>query len=675
MSVRHTHIFDTASELTYTASAIDVITTIDDPTLEDPFISGTVITSGAAAVVNSDTTSGYVTNPTFQLVVSGEPYASVSGEMMTFDFTEPRPLHSMTVYQNADNYAVSYSVLTGITGATDTIIDVADSTNSGNIYHEFAYPVETRYVGFNITEINPNLNTYHILEVSGEAKKAFTEIAVASTDVTSLTATTNVEPVAYIHDDDSLTFWQSNNSYPQDVIWQFGSTVNISSFSYVSEDATTYPTDYTLSVSQDGTTYTVINTTTSYGSTIRTITFSPTHAAKYLKWTITGGNDVKVRIREVAVNQKAYQQLVVNEIKQTKTLTDQLPGAPGLSATSESGANVVGNLIYGTAGSWQTANVFTLTSGGIYTGSEYVMVSFSDDETLDNITVEKADSLGIPVDFIVAGSADNASYTTIKTFTGNRQTSIDIDLTDSTNTYRFYRILFTASTDAYVKLDTMRFYTRAYATEAKVTLPEIMTDDVTSIGTTVTESTVLTGVKCHLIVDKKSYWFNGSVWATSDGTLSQSNDLTVINNNIESLSIPQNAKIAIAPVFFSSGENTAILTSAEIVSSNLPNADFVPQNQVRIRGYVAGHTTQPLEMHIHLRRSVIVIDGQTIGYTARVITSDSTGYFDFYLPQTELASPKKARFVIRIPSLSLRRERYTPAQDNLDLAAFIAGTF
>lgn len=657
MSIVNSFIFDSADELVYDASKVEVITTIDDESSYNPFsFSGSVGTFGFSA--------------------SGSPYVSTSGEIISFDFSEPRKLKSITVEQSPVNHAVSYKIRGGLNSSNEvTLINVSGSVNSGNIYHLFSNPLELRYVDIVVYEVPEFSTTFTVVSVSGEANAPFTETKVTSAQIETITATSNVEPVENLYDSDALTFWQSNNSYPQEVIFKLREVTNLSKFEYVAEDSTTYPTAYTIYKSLDGSTYDSIYSSGSISATSGSITFNPLETAKYLKWKITGGNSNKVRIREVSIYKKSYDTIDVNQVRLKKTVSDVMALVPSLSSTTANGANVVSNLIAGVDGYWQSTSTFT-PSNNFFVGSENITFTFTSSTTIDNMVIKGYANDGLPVDFQLLASVDNSTFDVLADYIGNAQENVKIAFAETDhNEYLFYKLVFTKSTDAYVKLKEINFNTRTYPTLASVVLQGIVTDSIKSVNVT-TSDVDLTNrdIKYTLNIDNRNFWFAGNAFVQSNGTFNQANTLDDLNANFEALTLNQNSKVALNAILSSNGMSTPVIESASMTSKNLANAPFIPSGQIRIRGYIAGHVGKPLEMTVSLKRPV-KIDGQIVAYSANIIKSDNQGYFDFTLPCTETAVPAKEKFVVVVQPLNYRVERYTPNQTDIDLALWLGGTF
>ncbi len=676
MSILHTYIFDNEDELIYDSSLVQVRTTIDDITCINPFVSGT---TSYYHLVNGDLTSGVVgSGGVYNFVASGEPYRASpgSGDVYTFSFDTPRIIKKFDAYQNSDNYAVDYKILDANSGV---IIAVAGSTNSGTISHRFVKPVETSAIHFEINAINENLTSYHLLEVSGEAEQLYTETSIENIDVQELSATSVVEPVEYLFDNNSLTFWQSNNSYPQEVQWMFKIPQNISEFSYVSEDSSTYPTQFELQVSNDGETFTTIHSrgpTNPVTSGSLVVEISPPITTSYLRWKINAGFTTKVRIREVDIKRIQFPQIDINEISLLKTTVNALEEAISLQATSESGSAVVSNLLINDSSNWQTLGVMNFQSGQVsYTGQVDILIDNGDSKTLDSIAFVNSDGAGLPVDFLIQGSDDNITYATIDSYTGNSQREMSIKYEDSINTYRFFRIRFTRSSDAFIRLNYLQLRTRSYPAEASVRFPSVQADSVSSIEVTSNTPFPATSIRYVINVDGNLYWWNGSAWVASSGNVSSSNDLVTVNTNLSKFSFGENFNISPVAILLSDETATPVINSLSVKTANEKNSEFIPANMIRIKGFLSGYPgtlAKPIVMEISLRRSTIVIEGQTFGFNVTRILSDQSGYFDFMLPQTEFATPLKARYQIVIPAINFRSERWTPAQSTIDLAEWFS---
>ncbi len=661
MSIVNSFIFDNKDELVYDASQIEVVTNIDDDSSYNPF-----------------SFSGIV--GTFSFVASGSPYASSSGEIINFDFNTPLKFKSLTIQQDPTDYAVSYQIFGGVNSPQETLLTyVTASANSGDIYHLFADSHEFRYVSLVIFEVSSPNTYYTIYNISGEASQPAVETYIAPTDISALTATSNVEPVANIYDDDIETFWQSNNSIPQEILFQFRNTKNLSKFEYQSEDNSTYPTSYTLYSSLDGIEYTSFASDSSISTMSGMLTFNPVQTTNYLKVKFTGSAGNKIRIDEIRLYEKSYPQIDVNQIKLKKTVIDTMGMVPSLYASSTAGSNSVTNLIKGVAGDWVSSSSMTLIPFGTvsqYSGNEAIYLNFTTAVAIDNIMMFGYDGDGTPIDFTIEGSNDNNTFDVLRTVTGNSLSEIEIIFDDSEHTsYLFYRIVFTKSMSQYIKLSELNFNIRNYSSQATVELPTVMTDKITSLSVTTEQVDYLNrDIRYLLNIDDRVFWFNGQSFSQSLGTFNQANYLDDIKNNLPLLTLSQNSKVAISAIFSSNGLGTPIINDASITSKNLANAPFIPKGQIRIRGYIAGHVGTPLEMTLSLKRP-IKVDGQIIAYTANIIKSDNQGYFDFTLPITELAVPAKEKFSVVIQPLNYRVERYTPNQDNIDLANWIGGNF
>lgn len=682
MSIRSQYIFDDSNEIVYDASLIEVVTDIDDPSLVNPFVSGVTAISGT---VDGNYSSGYVTPSTFYEVVSGQPWVSSSGELVTFDFGSPRKLHSISIYQDPTRYAVDYA----ISGDNQLLVRVHGSTNSGTISHKLAQPFEAQHLTIGVFQINPQSTIsgapsyYEFIEVSGEANLTFVTSSIVMTDVAQLTATSVVEPVENLFDNNPLTFWQSNNSFPQTVIWKFKDNENVSRFHYIGEDNTTYPTQFQLYSSLDGTTYGLIASRDSSNpvtSGEALIDFAPASTAKYLKWVINAGVGAKTRIREVFIDRRTFPQFDANLIRMKKTTHNGLLTPVSLSASSQSGTAVVSNIVStDTSLFWNSNANFASNSGTMtYLGSEYILVDLGTAATLDSAAWVNRDGHGVPIDYQLLGSNDNITYSTIDSITGNGQRTSNIDFTDTVNTFRFYKMVFTNSTDPFVRIHHAEINLRAYPSSAAVELPSLIADQITSFSADSTAPYPATDIKYILSVDSKKYWFNGSAWVASNGTLANSNPLDTLNNNLGTISFPENFKVALVPVFQSDTTDTASLSGVTALVANDKNSVFIPTSRIRIQGILTGfpaNVQKPIELQVNLIRSVISLNGQTIGSAVQTFRSDNTGYFDFELPQTEAAVPAKARWAIHIPIFNFRTEQFTPAQSTISLADWIGGNF
>lgn len=677
MSIISQYIFDNDQEVDHN-SFTEVITKVDDPSLANPFVSGTTLFSGTVDGVST----GYVTPASFMEVVSGSPWVS-SGEAVTFDFGTVRTLHSITIGQTPGNYAVAYVV----SGDSQALIRVDGSTNSGTIVHKFAAPVETRTVTVGVTKINPFTSgtaySYQFTEVSGSANLTFVDSDIETADLASLTATSVVEPVENLFDDDTLTFWQSNNSYPQTVTWHFTNFENLSRFHYFAEDLSTYPTQFTLASSIDGSTYTTILTrdgTNPVTSGELLADFVPVVTAKFLKWTINAGVGAKVRIKNVFLTRRSYPQVDLNIIRMKKIVSNGFVNPLSLTASSQSGSAVVSNIVSTDSSKyWNSGPNFVFNSStGTYTGSETILVDLGTAKTLDSVSWVNRDGFGVPVDFQVEGSSDNITYSVVERITGNALRSADLKYYDSVNTYRFYRLNFTNSTASSVRIHHAEMNIRTYPAEASVKIPELLVDVVSNYDVSGSIPFPAADIKYILDVDGKNYWHNGSTWTVSDGTLANSNTISTLNSKLSTLDGGENFRIALVPVFQSDTTDTAVIESVTAKVTNHKNSEFIPQNLIRIRGFLTGfpgNVKKPIEIQVNLLRSVISVGGQTLGSAVQTFQSDSTGYFDFELPQTENAVPTKARWAIKIPMFNFRTEQYTPALTELSLSNWIGGNF
>ena len=674
MSILNTFTFDSTDEITYDTSKVEVITNIDDETSFNPF--GTF--SGSVAP--------------FAFNTSGSPWISSGTTYFDFDFGQAVKLKDITIQQDQNSYAVWYRIMGGVQNVFEnTFVYVANSSNSGDIYHLLAEATDVRYVRFEVIAIPEFQTTYSLYSISGTASQPFAETAIPRSDIETITATSNVEPVENIYDNDLTTFWQSNNSLPQEILFKFKDTKNLSKFEYQSEDNTTYPTAYTLSTSLDNTTYSQVFSSGSITTLSGSAVLTPTQTANYLKLRFTGSASNKLRVDEVILYEKSVPQINVNQIKLKKTVSDAMLSNIVLYPSSQSGSAVVSNIVKGVDGYWQTNNnmildvVPTYLNNVLpdrYSGSESLSLNFNSKATVDSITIKGSydanldEFYGLPVDFIVQGSNDNANYDTLRTIIGNFKTTIIIEFDDTEhNEYLYYRILFTKSSSPYIRIDELVFNARTYPSSATATLQSIMIDKITAVNATTTDVDLINrDVKYILNINNRNYWFNGQAFVQSNLTMLQANSLTDLNANISKLTLDANSKVSILAVMSSNGLGTPIVSGASLTTKNLANAEFVPSNQIRIKGYIAGHVGKPLEMTLSLKRPV-KIENQIVAYSANIIRSDANGYFDFTLPCTETAIPAKEKFVVVIQPLNYRVERYTPNQSDIDLAAWIGGNF
>lgn len=660
MSIINSLIFDNTEEISYDASLVEVVASIDDTSSYNPF-----------------SFSGIIGNFT---PISGAPSYSLSGEIIEFDFGSPRKIKSITIQQDPADYAVSYQLLASndnFVSDTKVLTTVTASTNSGDIYHLFSNTIESRYLELVVFEVSEGNTSYIIYDVSGEANPPFSETFIPRVDVDSLTATSNVEPVDNIYDSNDTTFWQSNNSLPQEILFKFKAIKNLSKFAYVAEDNTTYPTAYTLLTSLDGNSYSQILTSGSISATSGSVDLVPTQSANYLKVRFTGSASNKLRVRDISLYEKSFPQIDVDQIKLKKIISDSMSSITLLPST-QSGSASASNLIAGIAGDWVTASSMVSVSGAIvpqYAGYENLILSFAKKTTVDSIVmVGYVD--GMPVDFEIQGANEDGIYNTLRTFIGNSQSTIIVNFDDTEhNEYLFYRIAFTKSSSPYIRLREINFNIRSYATQSTVVLQEVVIDKLKNVDVTVSDVDLINrDIKYMLQIDNRNFWFAGQQFVQSDGSFNQANSLIDLNANIGYLTLNQNSRVAIVAILSSNGIGTPILESASMTSQNLANPAFEAKGQIRIRGYIAGHVGKPLEMTISLKRPINV-DGQIIAYTANIIKSDNQGYFDFMLPVTELATPAKEKFAIVVQPLNYRVERYTPNQSNIDLALWLGGTF
>lgn len=288
MSINASISFDNINELSFDDSLVSLVTTTSDGITENPFVSGNLITSGALGSVDGNVVSGYVTSPSFVEVVSGQPLENSSGEVVSFSFSEPQKLYSISILQNSDNYAVDYEV-TANNGSLP-LIKVYGSSNSGDINHLLANPELINSLDIKVTKINNNASTYEFVEISGEADSNLVVEKINRSDLDNVEATSVVEPVENLFDDNTLTFWQSNNSYPQEVIFTFKEIENIHKFNYVSEDSSTYPAEYELYKYNNTTNlYELIETKSNLLSGTIDNTYHPPHSTNKIKWVIKSG--------------------------------------------------------------------------------------------------------------------------------------------------------------------------------------------------------------------------------------------------------------------------------------------------------------------------------------------------------------------------------------------------
>lgn len=679
--IRQTYIFDTPSEIEFKAEEVENILLIDDPSKVNPFVSGSVETINADGVINGDLTSGFISDTMFNFSVSGEPYRNESGSVVLFDFNEPRKLYTIDVYQNNDNYAVDYRIL----GDNNSeLIVVRGSKNSGLISHKFSNPTETNKIAFETTAINNNLNKYHILEISGEATRSFIEEKILSEEIAEISATSVVEPVENLFDNNSLTFWQSNNSFPQVISIEFEKEENVSEVRYISEDSSTFPTEWKMETSLDGSDFFTLSEkdfSNPVTSGDVTIDLNNVRTTKYLKWTINAGVGNKVRIRELIIKRKILPQLEKNTIQLKNKVTNSILNPLSLSAGTQNTDNVISNVVENDQNFWQSENTFTYNSGLVaYLGQEYVLVDLGEEETIHELSWSNNTGAGIAIDYKLSGSNDNITYSDILIRTGNSQTEGVKKFEDSVYKYRFYKLSITKSTDEFVRFNHISLKTRAFPEESNVLIPAIEADKVKSVVVNAETPFPATSLRYILQINGTKYWWDGSRWVESDGTATNSNDLETINNNLKSLdeSFGENFKIATNILLLSDGTETPVIKTVEVETENSKNSVFIPNNMIRIKGFISGFPgvlSKPIEMNISLRRSSIVVEGETLGFAATVIKSDNSGYFDFLLPQTENANPEKARYSITIPQMNLRRERYTPAISSLSLSDWLSNNF
>lgn len=343
--------------------------------------------------------------------------------------------------------------------------------------------------------------------------------------------------------------------------------------------------------------------------------------------------------------------------------------------------NVLANAFKADSKFWKSNNVFTAVSGtAIFNGSERIVFDLGLQKTLDAIKWQNNDGDGIPVDFAIHGSDDNVSFDLIREITGNANNRCNLSFSDEINTYRYYSITVTRSNAEYVKLNYISLETVSYPAEASVLLPEMYIDNINSFDLSYEIPFPSTDVRYIAFVNGKKYWFNGFEWIQSNGRSDNSNAYVEFNSNLSKLKekFGENYLFSVSIVMVSDTTATPVLSYATVNYNNEKNSIFVPKNLIRIKGYLSGYPgtlRKPVEIEVYLKRSAIVVDKETITFNVKKIYSDDTGYFDFTLPQTENANPEKARYVIVIPSVNLRRERYTPAVSEISLSDWLSGNF
>jgi hypothetical protein len=477
-------------------------------------------------------------------------------------------------------------------------------------------------------------------------------------------------------DDNDDTFWQSNNTHPHIIDVVFNEQKFVSTITYITEDNLAYPTELSVHGSIDGITYNLIKTFTGLTDGFNTLE-NIDYLSSHLRIVISNSSSNKVRIKEMLFYETVENSVDVNEIT-LKKKTATLHSIEAIPTTSD--VHLPSNMIdknYSTM--WESQAIFT---GPGNTGMAGVIMTFNEPAVLNSVRI-RCGSTGKPVDFSIVGY-NGMTSTEIVTFNGLTLNDSEqyVFKFDNNNAYISYTVRITRSTDSTVSISEISFDGYSYEfSNSHAILPEIYADSIQSFNTVEGNiHPIASTITYSVNIDGKNYWFDGSNFVESNLTFLQSNRLDEINSNtnkLNSLIKEENSSVKLIAVFNTTTGDSPVLKSVTYNYNNFSTREFTPSNMIRIRGYITGITTMkmPIKMEVSLLNSTIKLDGQTVGFSAKVIYSDSNGYFDFMLPQTELASPKKARFSVVIGDINFRRERYTPAITNISLSDWLNGNF
>lgn len=203
-----------------------------------------------------------------------------------------------------------------------------------------------------------------------------------------------------------------------------------------------------------------------------------------------------------------------------------------------------------------------------------------------------------------------------------------------------------------VDLLTLNYTGQIYSTSNPTIAPNTpLTLDELDDFTSVFSASGSDGVQFYLAINSTNYWWNGSVWATSNGTYAQSNTAADILANSGTLPVTLGVFFTPYAILHSaSGLTTPTLTSLTIVYDFFGEEPAGP-NVCTVFGYlldenknpIAGATVTATNPATFFNQGIVQAQGSLSSVT------DAEGYFHFSLMETATAA-KQLTFTVRYPA-------------------------
>jgi hypothetical protein len=213
--------------------------------------------------------------------------------------------------------------------------------------------------------------------------------------------------------------------------------------------------------------------------------------------------------------------------------------------------------------------------------------------------------------------------------------------------------------DTFTATYTGQAYVQTNPAMIQVSAQGVGADGLVSFSATQSDSSPAT-VKYQLSVDGTYKYWNGSAWATSDGTLSQSNTAAEINTNAGSLDLSAGvSSLLVRALFSSDGQTRATLTTVSF-DYNFFVASATPSECV-LYMYVQdilGEEVSDVELSVSLETGFFYSSSSNwIGAYERRLVPNSEGLIESSFVETN-TDTKKYRFKLYYKDLSGQQQVY-----------------
>jgi len=167
--------------------------------------------------------------------------------------------------------------------------------------------------------------------------------------------------------------------------------------------------------------------------------------------------------------------------------------------------------------------------------------------------------------------------------------------------------------------------------------------------TTVMVENPNTEIKFVIEIDGvKKYW-SGTDWINSAGTYSQSNSLSTINSNINTILDGTVARRVNIYTLLHSADGSDTPTISQLgINFDLVSTSITAIDLTQIEGYAIDASNAPLEnttITVNLIQDSVEYNGKLISPKIRTIKTNSSGYWTILLADTESMTPNDAKYL------------------------------